>query len=78
MKNLDPSPLSLTTPQSYYDSANRLIATVNVGTNGNSFYPRPSTVPLPYDTTLVTIYGYGPAGYVRSVTDPRGIVTETT
>ena len=33
---------------------------------------------MPSDTTLVTSYGYSTAGYVQSVTDPRGIVTETT
>ena len=33
---------------------------------------------MPSDTTLVTSYGYSPAGYVQSVTDPRRIVTETT
>ncbi len=33
---------------------------------------------MPSDTTLVTSYGYNPAGYVQSVTDPREIVTQTT
>ena len=33
---------------------------------------------LKYNTTLVTNYGYSPAGYVQTVTDPRRIVTETT
>lgn len=63
---------------SYYDAANRLIATVNVGTNGNTVYSRPSTVPLPSDTTLVTSYAYSPTGYVQTVTDPRGIAIQTT
>jgi RHS repeat-associated protein len=61
---------------SYYDLANRLTATVDVGTNGGSAYTRPSTVPSASDTTLVTLYGYSSAGWVNSITDPRGIVEQ--
>jgi RHS repeat-associated protein len=42
----------------YYDAANRLTAEVNVGTNGGTAYTRPSAVPTPSDTVLVTSYGY--------------------
>jgi RHS repeat-associated protein len=59
---------------SYYDLANRLTATVNVGTNGGAAYIRPSTPPSPSDTTLVTSVAYLAAGWVDTTTDPRGIV----
>jgi hypothetical protein len=42
----------------YYDLANRLLAYVNVGTNGGSAWTRPSTAPAASDTVLVTAYGY--------------------
>jgi RHS repeat-associated protein len=42
----------------YYDAANRLTNTVNVGTNGGSSYTRPSTPPARSDTVLVTSTGY--------------------
>jgi RHS repeat-associated protein len=62
---------------SYYDAANRLIASVDVGTNGGTAYTRPASVPAASDTVLVTSTAYNPAGWVLSVTDPRGIVTQT-
>ena len=62
---------------SFYDGANRLTATANVGTSGGSAYTRPSSVPSRSDTTLVTSYTYNPAGWVNEVTDPRGIITKT-
>jgi RHS repeat-associated protein len=61
---------------SYYDLANRLTATVNVGTNGGSAYTRPSSVPSASDTVLLTQYAYTSAGFLDSTTDPRGIVTK--
>ena len=42
----------------YYDAANRLTASVNVGTNGGTAYTRPSSVPARSDTVLVTSTGY--------------------
>jgi RHS repeat-associated protein len=42
----------------YYDAANRLTASVNVGTNGGAAYTRPGTVPARSDTVLVTSTGY--------------------
>jgi RHS repeat-associated protein len=62
---------------SYYDSADRLTASVDVGTNGGVSYVRPGTVPARSDTALVTTYTYDPAGRVQDVTDPRGIVSRT-
>jgi RHS repeat-associated protein len=61
---------------SYYDLANRLTATVDVGTNGGSAYTRPSSVPSGSDTVLVTSDSYTSAGFIDSITDPRGLVTK--
>ena len=60
----------------YYDAADRLTATVDVGTNGGSAYTRPSSVPTPSNTVLVTSQTYNAAGLVDSVTDPKGIVSK--
>jgi RHS repeat-associated protein len=62
---------------SYYDPANRLVATGNVGTNGGAAYTRPATVPARSDTVLVTTDVYNDAGWVQDVTDPRGLTTRT-
>jgi YD repeat-containing protein len=62
---------------SYYDNADRLTATVNVGTNGGTAWTRPTTAPAPSDTALVTTYAYNAAGWVQDATDPRGLVTRT-
>ena len=40
---------------SYYDNADRLVDTVNVGTNGGTAYTRPGTVPTGSATVLVTL-----------------------
>ena len=61
---------------SYFDLANRLTATVDVGTNGGTAYTRPGTVPSVSDTVLVTQDSYNAAGWVNSITDPRGIVLQ--
>jgi RHS repeat-associated protein len=61
---------------SYFDLANRLTATVDVGTNGGTAYTRPGTVPAASDTVLVTQDAYNAAGWVNSITDPRGIVLQ--
>jgi RHS repeat-associated protein len=62
----------------YYDAGNRVIAAVDVGTNGGSAYTRPSTAPsASTDTLLLTLYGYNSAGEMESVTDPMGIVSKT-
>ena len=60
----------------YYDKANRLTATVDVGTNGGTAWTMPSSVPARSDTVLVTSQTYTAAGWVLDVTDPRGIVTD--
>jgi YD repeat-containing protein len=59
---------------SYYDSADRLTASVNVGTNGGFSYVRPGAAPARSDTAVVTTYTYDAAGRVQDVTDPRSIV----
>lgn len=62
----------------YYDLADRLIATVDVGTNGGSAYSLPSPIPSSSNTRLVTTYSYDDAGRVEDVVDPIGVVTRTT
>jgi RHS repeat-associated protein len=62
---------------SYYDAADRLTATVNVGTNGGTAWARPATPPTPSDTALVTSDTYNAAGWVQDVLDPRNIDTRT-
>jgi RHS repeat-associated protein len=59
---------------SYYDAADRLTASVNVGTNGGAAWTRPGTVPTDSNTVLVTGYTYNAAGWLDTTTDPRGIV----
>ena len=59
----------------YYDNANRLTDSVDVGTNGGSSYTRPSSVPSRSDTVLVNSTTYSDAGWVFSTLDPRGIET---
>src|SRR5262249_15552140 len=46
----------------YYDAADRLTDSVNVGTNGGTAYTRPAGVPARSDTVLVTHYDYNAAG----------------
>jgi RHS repeat-associated protein len=60
----------------YFDLADRLTDTVNVGTNAGSAYTRPGTVPSRSDTVLVTSQTYNSAGWVATTTDPRGIVND--
>jgi RHS repeat-associated protein len=47
---------------SYYDAANRLIATVDAGTNGGTAYKRPPSVPARSDSDPVLITGYSYQG----------------
>jgi RHS repeat-associated protein len=61
----------------YYDLADRLTATVDVGTNGGTAWTRPGTVPTRSDTVLVTSQTYNAAGWVEATTDPKGIVSKT-
>jgi RHS repeat-associated protein len=55
----------------YYDAADRLTASVDVGTNQGVSWTRPSSVPARSDTVLVTSYQYNAAGWVQDVLDPR-------
>ncbi len=61
----------------YYDLADRLTASVDVGTNGGVPYTRPATVPARSDTVLISSNAYSPAGWVATVTDPREIQFQT-
>jgi RHS repeat-associated protein len=60
---------------SYYDAANRVTATVDVGTNGGTSYVRPTSTPAGSATTLLTTYDYDVAGRVQTFVDPRGITS---
>jgi YD repeat-containing protein len=60
----------------YYDKANRLTASVNIGTNNPSLLTRPN-VPPRSDQALVTSYIYDDAGRLQDVTDPRAIVSRS-
>ncbi len=71
----------------YYDPADRLIASVDVGTNGGTTYTLPTAIPPRSDVALVMTYSYdlpgltapnGLSPYLTSTTDPRGIVTKYT
>jgi RHS repeat-associated protein len=61
----------------YYDKADRLTDTVNVGTNAGTAYTRPGTVPARSDTVLVVSQTYNTAGWVENTTDPRGIIDKS-
>jgi hypothetical protein len=66
----------------YYDAADRLTASVNVGTSGGSAYTRPSSPPTPSDTALVTSFAYtygltSQGGLTEDATDPRGVDKRT-
>jgi len=61
----------------YFDAANRMTASANVGTNGGVAYVRPGTVPGRSDTVLVTSYSFDDGGRLQDTTDPRGIVTRS-
>lgn len=62
---------------SYFDAADRMTASEDVGTNGGSAWTRPSSPDARDDNHLVTSYGYDDRGMQSSVTDPRGIVGKT-
>src|SRR5205823_4717469 len=60
----------------YYDKADRLTDSVDVGTNGGGAWARPGSVPARSDTVLVTTQAYNAAGWVETTTDPRGIISK--
>lgn len=59
---------------SYPDALGRTVATVNYGTNGGSTLSRPSTIPTPSDTVLVSSTTFDSAGNQETMTDPSGMV----
>lgn len=62
----------------YYDKANRVTDSVDVGTNGGSAYTRPSTAPTSRSNVLLLTHNdYNSAGELETVTDPRGIMSKT-
>ena len=62
----------------YYDAADRVTATVDLGTNGGTTYSRPAAAPARSDQALVTSDTYDVGGRLDTVTDPRGLVTRMT
>lgn len=62
---------------SYYDALDRVTDVVNLGTNGGASYTWSSIIPARSNTELVTSYGYDDAGWLQTITDPRGIVGKT-
>ena len=52
------------------------MADVNVGTNGGSAWTRPSSVPSPSATVLVTTTAYNAAGFVDNQVDAAGEETK--
>ncbi len=60
----------------YYDAANRMTDSVNVGTNAGNVYTRPSTVPARSDTALVNTLVYDSAGRAYRTIDPKGIIQQ--
>ncbi len=63
----------------YYDAAGRRVAGADHGTTVISAPSdsTPSGVPTRSDSVLVTTYGYDAAGNLASVTDPRGIISQS-
>jgi YD repeat-containing protein len=63
----------------YYDAANRLTDSVDVGTNGtNGAYTAPGSAPTNRsDILLLTHTTYNSAGWTDTVTDPRGVAART-
>ena len=65
----------------YYDAADRVIATVNAGTNPTGTngaaerWARPSTAPVSGLLTPVSLYSYNAAGEVYQTTDANGNIT---
>jgi hypothetical protein len=57
---------------SYPDALGREQARVDVGTNGNSAYTRPTTIPAAADDTLVSLTAYNGDGEAWKTTDPAG------
>jgi RHS repeat-associated protein len=61
----------------YYDAADRLYETLDVGTNGGSAFARPAPGQARSDTVHVVDYAYDDAGRVGQVLDPMGRTTST-
>jgi RHS repeat-associated protein len=65
---------------SFYDKADRTLATAAYGTNGGTSVSAPSesdSVPTRSDTILVTSITYTSAGLADEVTDPKAVVNKT-
>lgn len=61
----------------YYDAANRMTDSVNVGTAGGIEHTRSNAVPASTDEILVMTYTYDAAGRRDTVTHPDGKIDQT-
>jgi RHS repeat-associated protein len=57
----------------YYDGGGRLVAELDVGTNGGVNWSRPGSVPTPSGFNHVTSYAYGTDGLPYEVVAPDGV-----
>jgi YD repeat-containing protein len=60
----------------WYDEADRLIATADVGTNGGSAYVRDEEVPGRSDALRLTSFAFDASGNIEWITDARGVQTK--
>jgi YD repeat-containing protein len=61
----------------WYDNLGRTTASAYVGTNDNTAWTRPTSVPARGDKVLVSSQTFDAAGNVLEVTDPLGIVNRS-
>lgn len=64
---------------SWFDAADRVTGVANYGETGSNALARPPQRPAnSSEDLLLTKYEYNPAGWMESIVDPAGIVTEIT
>ena len=61
----------------WHDGIGRPVASADYGTNGDSAFTRPSTIPTVSDTVLLSTVDYDAAGRMYKTVDPKGIETRT-
>jgi RHS repeat-associated protein len=61
----------------YYDAADRLVESADLGTNIGGFSYNASSPVADSSAALTTTYGYNAAGWASDETDPNGITTQT-
>jgi RHS repeat-associated protein len=73
-----PVPARVSYAGAYYDALDRVVASVDVGTNGGSAWTRPSSIPNSSATALVSTIAYNDAGLPWQTTDARGVQSRVT